>query len=135
MFIKDKETRDFLRTIKSFMADENDYLLPVNDSKNIDPDKVLLGYYDDQYLTAISSVLFYILYFSFNMFYFLPTLLNPFVLFRNGYKLYLVFGGTEDGSLYLPIAGIYPMIFSAVVITILSLAGSKILRKKMNGSI
>ena len=47
MFIKDKETRDFLRTIKSFMADENDYLLPVNDSKNIDPDKVLLGYYDD----------------------------------------------------------------------------------------
>lgn len=89
----------------------------------------------NKHLTAISSVLFYILYFSFNLFYFLPTLLNPFVLFRNGYKLYLVFGGTEDGSLYLPIAGIYPMIFSAVVITILSLVGSKILRIKMNESI
>lgn len=56
MFIKDKETRDFLRTIKSFMADENDYLLPVNDSKNIDPDKVLLGYYDEQYIYLIPSV-------------------------------------------------------------------------------
>lgn len=56
MFIKDKETRDFLHTIKSFMADENDYLLPVNDSKSIDPDKVLLGYYDEQYIYLIPSV-------------------------------------------------------------------------------
>ena len=49
MFINDKETRDFLRTIKSFM-------LPVNDSKNIDPDKVLLGYYDEEYIYLIPSV-------------------------------------------------------------------------------
>ena len=48
----------------------------------------------NRHLTAISPVLIYIIYFDFGMVGFLPTLLNPFMLFRNGYKLYLVFGGT-----------------------------------------
>lgn len=89
----------------------------------------------NKHLTAISPVLFYILYFSFNLFYILPTLINPFVIFRNGYKLYLVFGGTQEGNLYSPIAGLYPMIFCAVIITLLSLIEAKILRSKMNKSI
>lgn len=86
-------------------------------------------------LTVISPVLVYILYFSFNLFYVLPALINPFVLFRNGYKLYLVFGGTQEGSLYSPIAGIYPMLFSIVFAVIVSLIEIKLLRSKMNKSI
>lgn len=89
----------------------------------------------NKHLTIISPVLVYILYFSFNLFNFLPTLLNPFVLFRNGYKLYLVFGGTEDGSLFSPIAAVYPMIFLTVTVVLLSLIGSKLLSSKMNRSI
>lgn len=89
----------------------------------------------NKHLTVISPVLVYILYFSFNLYKILPALANPFVLFRNGYKLYLVFGGTEDGSLYSPIAGVYPIIFCAVIITVISLIETKILRLKMNKSI
>ena len=89
----------------------------------------------DKHLTIISPVLIYILYFSFNFFYILPALANPFVLFWNGYKLYLVFGGTQEGSLFSPIASVYPMIFTAVFMIILPLAEAKILRVKMNKSI
>lgn len=91
--------------------------------------------FTNKHLTAISPVLIYIIYFCFNLFYITPTLLNPFVMFWNGYKLYLVFGGTEDGSLYSPIAGVYPIIYTIAVVIILSLIGMKILRKKMNRSI
>lgn len=86
-------------------------------------------------LTVISPVLVYIIYFSFNLFYILPTLINPFVLFRNGYKLYLVFGGTQEGSLYSPIAGMFPIFFSIVFAVIVSLIEIKVLRSKMNKSI
>lgn len=86
----------------------------------------------NKHLTAISPVLVYILYFSFNLFYILPAVANPFVLFENGYKLYLVFGGTQDGSLFSPISGIYPIIFCVVISVILALIESKILRTKMN---
>lgn len=86
-------------------------------------------------LTIISPVLVYIFYFSFNLFYILPAIANPFVLFRNGYKLYLVFGGTEDGSLFSPVAGVYPIIFSIVTMVVLALIETKILRSKMNKSL
>ena len=89
----------------------------------------------NKHLTIISPVLIYILYFSFNFFYILPTLANPFVLFWNGYKLYLVFGGTQEGSLFSPIASVYPMIFTVVFMIILPLAETKILRVKMNKSL
>lgn len=89
----------------------------------------------NKHLTVISPVLTYILYFSFNLFYFLPSLVNPFVLYRNGYKLYLVFGGTEDGSLYSPIAGIYPIIFSIIISITLSIIEAVMLRSKMNKNI
>lgn len=90
---------------------------------------------NDKNLTIISPVLIYILYFSFNFFYILPALANPFVLFWNGFKLYLEFGGTQDGSLFSPIAAVYPMIFSLVFLIILPLVEAKILRVKMNNSL
>lgn len=89
----------------------------------------------DKNLTIISPVLIYILYFSFNFFYILPAPANPFVLFWNGFKLYLEFGGTQDGSLFSPIAAVYPMIFSLVFLIILPLVEAKILRVKMNKSL
>lgn len=89
----------------------------------------------NRHLTAISPVLIYIIYFTFGAVGFLPTLLNPFVMFWNGYKLYLVFGGTEDGSLFSPIAAVYPFVFSVASVVILSVIGSKLLRFKMNRSI
>lgn len=86
-------------------------------------------------LTLISPILMYVVYFSFNIYDILPSLINPFVLFRNGYKMYLVFGGTEDGSLYSPIASIYPIFFFATSTIILSLIGSRVLRLKMDRSV
>ncbi len=88
--------------------------------------------FTNKHLTMISPVLVYIIYFSFNLFYILPTVVNPFVLFKNGYKLYLVFGGTQDGSLFSPIAGIYPVIFSTIIAVLLSLIESRMLLRKMN---
>ena len=89
----------------------------------------------NRHLTLISPVLIYILYFSFNLFFVLPAVVNPFVLYWNGFKLYLVFGGTLDGSLFSPIAAIYPMLFTAVIMVALALVEAKILRLKMNRSI
>ncbi len=89
----------------------------------------------NKHLTAISPVLLYICYFTFNLFLILPAVLNPYVLFWNGFKLYLVFGGTQEGSLFSPIAAAYPFIYCAVILIALSLIGTKILRVKMNKSI
>ncbi len=89
----------------------------------------------NKHLTAISPVLLYICYFTFNLYDILPELLDPYVLFWNGFRLYLIFGGTQDGSLFSPIAAAYPFIYSAVMLMILALIGTKILRVKMNRSI
>ncbi len=89
----------------------------------------------NKHLTAISPVLLYICYFTFNFFLILPAVLNPYVLFWNGFKLYLVFGGTQEGSLFSPIAAAYPFIYCAIILIALSLIGTKILRVKMNRSI
>ncbi len=89
----------------------------------------------NKHLTAISPVLLYICYFALNFALFLPELLNPYMLFWNGFRLYIIFGGTQDGSLFSPIAAAYPFIYSAVMMMILALIGTKILRVKMNRSI
>ncbi len=89
----------------------------------------------NRHLTVISPVLLYICYFTFSLAKILPELLNPYMLFWNGYRLYRIFGGTEDGSLFSPIAAAYPFIYCAAMLTVLSLAGTKILRVKMNRSI
>lgn len=89
----------------------------------------------NRHLTLISPVLIYILYFSFNLFSVLPAVVNPFVLYWNGFKLYLVFGGTPDGSLFSPIAAIYPTLFTIAIMVALALVEAKILHSKMNRSI
>lgn len=89
----------------------------------------------NKHLTAISPVLLYICYFTLNLYNFLPELLNPYVLFWNGFRLYIIFGGAQDGSLFSPIAAVYPFVYCAVMLTVLSLVGTKILRVKMNRSI
>ena len=89
----------------------------------------------NRHLTLISPVLIYILYFSFNLFDILPAVVNPFVLYWNGFKLYLLFGGTQDGSLFSPIAAIYPTLFTIAIMAVLALVEAKILRLKMNRSI
>ena len=91
--------------------------------------------FTNRHLTLISPVLIYILYFSFNLYYVLPVVVNPFLLYKSVFKLYLVFGGTLDGSLFSPIAAIYPMLFTIVIMVGLALAEAKILRIKMNRSI
>lgn len=91
--------------------------------------------FTNRHLTLISPVLIYILYFSFNLYYVLPVVVNPFLLYRNGFQLYLVFGGTLDGSLFSPIAAIYPTLFTIVIMVGLALVEAKILRLKMNRSI
>lgn len=89
----------------------------------------------NKHLTAISPVLLYISYFALNFALFLPELLDPYMLFWNGFRLYIIFGGTQDGSLFSPIAAAYPFIYCAVMLTALALIGTKILRVKMNRSI
>lgn len=89
----------------------------------------------NKHLTAISPVLLYICYFTLNLYNFVPELLNPYVLFWNGFRLYIIFGGAIDGNLFSPIAATYPFVYCAVMLTVLSVVGTKILRVKMNRSI
>lgn len=89
----------------------------------------------NRHLTMISPVLMYIIYFAFNLFYILPVVVNPFVLYWNGFKMYLTFGGTQDGSLFSPIAAIYPILFTVAIMVLLSFIEAKILRSKMNKSL
>lgn len=43
--------------VKTFVADRDKYLLPVNEHYKLNPNKTLLGYYDDEYVYLIPSVL------------------------------------------------------------------------------
>lgn len=43
--------------VKTFVADKNTYLLPVSEFYKIDPTKTLLGYYDEEYIYIIPSVI------------------------------------------------------------------------------
>ena len=56
MILEDKQTCCFMHLIQRFMADKNNYLLPLKQYMNVVPDKVLLGYYDDEYIYLIPSV-------------------------------------------------------------------------------
>lgn len=42
--------------IQQFVADENNYLLPVKCHTDISEDKVMLGYYDDEYIYFIPDI-------------------------------------------------------------------------------
>ena len=89
----------------------------------------------NKHLTVISPVLLYICYFTLNLYHFIPELLNPYVLFWNGFRLYIIFGGAIDGDLFSPIAAAYPFIYCAAILTVLSIISAKLLRVKMNRSI
>lgn len=43
--------------IKAFVADKYTYLLPVSEFYKTDPSKTLLGYYDEEYIYIIPSVI------------------------------------------------------------------------------
>ena len=43
--------------VKTFVADKHTYLLPTNEFYNTDPTKTLLGYYDEEYVYLIPSVI------------------------------------------------------------------------------
>lgn len=56
MILQDKQTCCFVHLISKFINDDNNYLLPVREYSNIQPHKVLLGYYDDEYIYLIPNV-------------------------------------------------------------------------------
>ncbi len=54
--IDDKETCCFMHLLCRFVNCGKTYLLPVSNSEAVQPDKVLLGYYDDEYVYFVPSV-------------------------------------------------------------------------------
>lgn len=56
MILEDRQTCCFMHLIQRFIKDNNNYLLPVKQYMNTVPNKVLLGYYDDEYIYLIPKV-------------------------------------------------------------------------------
>lgn len=56
MILEDKQTCCFMYLVERFIADNNNYLFPVKQYMNTVPNKVLLGYYDNEYIYLIPSV-------------------------------------------------------------------------------
>lgn len=54
---KDKETCCFMHLIYSFLHDDTYYFLHVKEYEKINPNKILLGYYDNAYVHIIPSAL------------------------------------------------------------------------------
>ena len=57
MMFENRDTRVFMYLIKTFVADKHNYMLNVNEFYKTDPTKTLLGYYDDNYIYIIPSVI------------------------------------------------------------------------------
>ena len=57
MRFDNKDTEIFMYLVKTFVADSHTYLLPTDKYYTLDPNKTLLGYYDDDYIYLIPSVL------------------------------------------------------------------------------
>ena len=53
---KDKETCCFMHLVYRFLHDEMYYLLPINEYEKVSFDKILMGYYDDEYIYIIPDV-------------------------------------------------------------------------------
>ena len=54
---EDKETCCFMHLLYRFLHDERYYLLYVKEHEKINPNKILIGYYDNAYVYIIPSVL------------------------------------------------------------------------------
>lgn len=57
MRFDNKETDMFMYLVKTFVADKHTYLLPTIEPFKVDPNKTLLGYYDEEYIYIIPSVI------------------------------------------------------------------------------
>ena len=56
MRFDNRDTEVFMYLVKTFVADKHTYLLPANEFYKTDPTKTLLGYYDEEYVYIIPSV-------------------------------------------------------------------------------
>ena len=56
MNFENRDTQVFMYLIKTFVADKHNYMLNVNEFYKTDPTKTLLGYFDDEYIYIIPSV-------------------------------------------------------------------------------
>ena len=54
--LEDKETCCFMHLIYRFLHDDTYYFLHVKECENINPSKILLGYYDNRYIYIIPNV-------------------------------------------------------------------------------
>ena len=57
MRFENRDTEVFMYLVKTFVADKSTYLLPTNEFYKTDSTKTLLGYYDDNYIYIIPSVI------------------------------------------------------------------------------
>lgn len=57
MKFENRDTEVFMYLVKTFVADKSTYLLPVSEFYKTDPTKTLLGYYDEEYVYLIPSVI------------------------------------------------------------------------------
>ena len=57
MRFENRDTQVFMYLIKTFVAYKHNYLLPTTEYYNIDPKRTLLGYYDEEYIYLVPSVL------------------------------------------------------------------------------
>ena len=56
MRFENRDTEVFMYLLRDFVTDKNTYLLRVGEFYKNDPTKTLLGYYDDNYIYIIPSV-------------------------------------------------------------------------------
>lgn len=56
MKFDNRDTTTFMYLVKTFIAEPGTYLLPVNEHYRIDPNRTLLGYYDEEYIYLVPSV-------------------------------------------------------------------------------
>ncbi len=57
MRFDNRATEMFMYLVKSFVADKHTYLLPTSEHFKVNPTKTLLGYYDEEYIYIIPSVI------------------------------------------------------------------------------
>lgn len=56
MRFENKDTARFMSLVNKMIADKSTYLLPVDEYYKTNPNKTLLGYYDEKYIYLIPSV-------------------------------------------------------------------------------
>lgn len=56
MRFENKDTARFMYLVRMMISDRTTYLLPVNEYYKTNPNKTLLGYYDEEYIYLVPSV-------------------------------------------------------------------------------